>query len=150
MEESEKTVLLKRMETVKHMHIFYFPPFAIVLWLWNIASEFFNFDFTERWSLRSLTLIWEDPDSLNYYNTKEAMLHDLWDLVRIGHVISAQSYENTHSGGPLWCWEKPKLTGETLHMSLAERPRSCLTSNVPGQVPDMWIKKQSWKWTSQF
>lgn len=34
-------------------------------------------------------------------------------------------------------------------MSLTERPRSCLTSNIPGHVPNLWIRKQSWKWTSQ-
>lgn len=50
----------------------------------------------------------------------------------------------------VWCWQKPKLPEETLHMSLADRPRSCLASNVPGQMPGMWVRKQSWKWTFQF
>lgn len=38
---------------------------------------------------------------------------------------------------------------KTLHKSLVFKLGSSLVSNAQDQVPDKWVKKQSWKWTFQ-
>lgn len=80
-------------------------------------------------------------DSLKYYSIKGA--NTISPLRADQNVLCDffWPFQSCHSWGDA---ERNPSYLERPRICLTDRPRSCLVSNVPSHVPDIWVKKQSW------